>query len=240
MTNSTTKSFLLHKDSLSILDQLTDQQAGKMFKAIYAYQKTGKTGDVDQLIKIALNPFLSQFSRDKESYLNSVLQGKLGNLKKYHKEIYQRVAAKELTIEEGEDLAYPDKKLLFRPPITPDQVGSLIVNDSVSDSVNDSDSVNKKDKEDKEDKEKKDKEVFQLPDFIQAKTWNDYLEMRIKAKAPNTDRAIKLIIKDLTNFENKKSGNANLSLENSIKSNWKGVFEPKTNNFNNNNSRIGF
>lgn len=66
-----------------------------------------------------------------------------------------------------------------------------------------------------------------IPDFIDADLWNDYLKMRVKAKAPNTERAIKLLVKDLTNFENKKRGNANISLENSIKNNWKGVFEPK-------------
>ena len=140
MTNSTSKSFLLHKDSLLILDKLTDAQAGKLFKAIKTFQLSGQIVQLDFALEIAFSPFLNQFSRDKESYSNSVLQGKLGNLKKYHKEIYQRVIAKELTIEEGEDLAYPDKKLLCRPPITPDQVGSHSVSDNVS--VSD----NKKDK----------------------------------------------------------------------------------------------
>ena len=42
MKNQSNKSFILHKDSLSILDQLTDQQAGKLFKALYEYQKEGK------------------------------------------------------------------------------------------------------------------------------------------------------------------------------------------------------
>ena len=70
--------------------------------------------------------------------------------------------------------------------------------------------------------------TFEIPGFIDAETWNDYLKMRIKAKAPNTDRAINLIINDLTEFENRKAGNANIALNNSIKNNWKGVFEPKS------------
>lgn len=70
------KSFILHKDSLSILDQLTDDQAGKLFKAIYSYQKTGEILDIDQLIKIAINPFLNQFERDKEKYTNIVERNK--------------------------------------------------------------------------------------------------------------------------------------------------------------------
>lgn len=136
MTTSTNKAFLLYKDSLTVLDQLTDQQAGKLFKAIVCFQNTGEVGDVDQITKIIITPFLSQFTRDEEKYKNSILQGKLGNLKKYHNDIYLRIVAEELTIEEAENLAYPDKKLLGRPPITPDQVGSHKDSVSVKDSVN--------------------------------------------------------------------------------------------------------
>jgi hypothetical protein len=124
MTNSINKGFLLYKDSLEVVDQLTDQQAGKLFKAILLYQKTGNVGDIDQITKFIITPLLSQFTRDEEKYKNSILQGKLGNLKKYHNDIYLRIVAEELTIEEAENLAYPDKKVLGRPPITPDQVGS--------------------------------------------------------------------------------------------------------------------
>jgi hypothetical protein len=133
MTNSTNKAFILYKDSLQVVDQLTDQQAGKLFKAIICYQNTGEVSDVDQITKIIITPFLSQFTRDEEKYKNSIIQGKLGNLKKYHNDIYLRIVAEELTIEEAENLAYPDKKLLGRPPITPDQVGSHKDKDSVKD-----------------------------------------------------------------------------------------------------------
>ena len=142
MTNSTNKSFILHKDSLAILDQLTDPQAGKLFKAISTYQNTGENTDLDQMTKIIITPFLNQFKRDDEKYQNSAIQGKLGNLKKYHLDIHQKVINKELTLEEGESLAYPDKQLCYRPPIKPDQSGSLSVSVSVSDS--DSKKENKK------------------------------------------------------------------------------------------------
>lgn len=68
-----------------------------------------------------------------------------------------------------------------------------------------------------------------IPDFIDASLWNSFLEMRVSKKAKPTQKAIELIIKELTKFHN-KGLNANESLENSIKSNWTGVFEPRNNN----------
>ena len=61
------KSFLLHIDSLDILDDLDDQQAGLLFKAIKAYQ-IGEDLTLDSLVKIAFSPFRNQFARDDEKY----------------------------------------------------------------------------------------------------------------------------------------------------------------------------
>ena len=63
------KSFILHFDSLGILDELTDEQAGKLFKAIKA-NRTGEEIEVDQITKIALSSFKAQFVRDDEKYSN--------------------------------------------------------------------------------------------------------------------------------------------------------------------------
>jgi hypothetical protein len=70
MTNQKTerKSFILHKDSLEILDKLTDEQAGKLFKAIKFYQKTKKIPTLDFTLDLVFTPFLNQFIRDDEDY----------------------------------------------------------------------------------------------------------------------------------------------------------------------------
>jgi hypothetical protein len=68
MTNQTkNKFFILHKDSLSILNKLTDEQAGQLFKAIYKYQ-LNNTLPQDNFISIIIEPFLNQFKRDDENY----------------------------------------------------------------------------------------------------------------------------------------------------------------------------
>ena len=61
------KSFLLHIDSLDILDDLTNGQAGVLFKAIKAYQHNEEF-PLDSVVKIAFSPFKNQFFRDDEKY----------------------------------------------------------------------------------------------------------------------------------------------------------------------------
>jgi len=82
------RSFILYKDSLNVLDELTDEQAGKLFKLIKDYQAekthwvknnpTEPTG----LIKIVFAPFKAQFDRDDAKYAQIVERnknnGKLG------------------------------------------------------------------------------------------------------------------------------------------------------------------
>lgn len=68
MTNNK-KSFLLHIDSLDILDDLTDEQAGLLFKAIKAHQKS-EGFIIDSIVKIAFSPFKNQFIRDDDKYEN--------------------------------------------------------------------------------------------------------------------------------------------------------------------------
>lgn len=81
MTNQTTnKSFLLHKDSLSILNQLTEEEAGKLFKAIYDYQ-TSNILPQDRFIAIIFEPFLNQFKRDCQKYQNVVERNKINGAK---------------------------------------------------------------------------------------------------------------------------------------------------------------
>ena len=85
MTNQNQrKSFIIHKDSLDILDQLTDEQAGRLFKAIFQYQKTGDFADLDQFTKIILTPFISQFKRDEDKWLNVVERNKANIAKRWN------------------------------------------------------------------------------------------------------------------------------------------------------------
>ncbi len=67
---SNKKSFILHHDSLSVLDELTDEEAGKLFKAIKAHHLNEEI-ELDSIIRIVFSPFKNQFIRDLEKYTNT-------------------------------------------------------------------------------------------------------------------------------------------------------------------------
>lgn len=118
---STRKSFVLHKDSLQVLDDLSDEQAGKLFKAIKAIQ-LGEEFELDALTKIALSPFKAQFARDNEKYERIVERNKNNGLK----------GGRPKTEDNPEEPKKPSG--LITNPENPQKA------DSVSKSVSDSDS----------------------------------------------------------------------------------------------------
>lgn len=64
------KSFILHVDSLGVLSDLSDEQAGKLFKAMLAFHK-GEEIELDPLTKMAFSFFKNQFIRDNEKYIKT-------------------------------------------------------------------------------------------------------------------------------------------------------------------------
>ena len=153
---SNKKSFILHLDTLCILDELDDKQAGKLFKAIKAYQlresvlnyqdvDTGFEGLMEDFVtRIAFAQFKAQFDRDNEEYQKTREinqdKGRLGNLKRWNKDLYDKVLSKEISLEEAENIAAAiknrssDKKSQQRQKIAGAKISSL--NDSDSDSDN--------------------------------------------------------------------------------------------------------
>jgi len=75
------KSFILHFDSLDVLDELTDEQAGKILKAMRNYQ-LGFDYDLDPILSAYFFSFKKQFDRDNESYKKICSRNK-GNAKNH-------------------------------------------------------------------------------------------------------------------------------------------------------------
>jgi hypothetical protein len=75
------KSFILHQDSLVILEKMTDEQAGKFIKILYYFKKTGELQELDFAMEMATTPFFNQFKRDKIKYNNVCEARKLAGSK---------------------------------------------------------------------------------------------------------------------------------------------------------------
>lgn len=74
------KSFIIHHDSLDVIDKLTDEQAGRLLKAIKAYQ-LGEDYDADFTTDLVFTPFKAQFMRDDEKYQKIVERNRNNGLK---------------------------------------------------------------------------------------------------------------------------------------------------------------
>ena len=68
--------------------------------------------------------------------------------------------------------------------------------------------------------------AFVLPDWIPEDTWSAYCKVRVGKKAKNEPHALGLIVGDLEKFRAMGHDPVQV-LNNSIKSGWAGVFEPK-------------
>lgn len=137
------KSFIIHKDSLVILSEMTDEQAGKLFKAIACYQLKLDC-DMDFTTKIAFASFKAQFERDDIKYIQF---------------IEKQSAKGKQSAEARANRSQP--RLTAVNHSQPSSTYSDSDSDSVSDSVKDNDNK----------KESKKKKQFEPPTIEQVKEY---------------------------------------------------------------------
>ena len=61
-------SFILYTEQKAVIDKLTDEQAGKLIKAIYEYVQNGEMPELDTVLDLVITPFKTVLDKDKESY----------------------------------------------------------------------------------------------------------------------------------------------------------------------------
>lgn len=62
------ESFILYTDQRAVINKLTDEQAGKIFKAIYEYVATEKMPPLDNLLDLVITPIKVVLDKNKEKY----------------------------------------------------------------------------------------------------------------------------------------------------------------------------
>lgn len=119
------ESFLIHKDSLCILDKMTNEQAGIFIKAIYHFHKNMELPDgLDFALEMAVTPFINQFKRDSKKYESVVERRKIAGAKGGLQKVANLAIASNC-LQKLANPSYNDN-----------------VNDSDSDSESESDNVN--------------------------------------------------------------------------------------------------
>lgn len=61
-------SFILYTEQKAVIDKLTDEQAGKLIKALYEYSTTGIMPKLDSILDLVITPFITALDRNKEKY----------------------------------------------------------------------------------------------------------------------------------------------------------------------------
>lgn len=120
------KSFLLYTEQKELLDELSHEQAGILFKSIYNYVLTGEVPELDALSKIVFISIRQNLDRNDEKY-NEVVEkrkiaGRKGGKKSAEKRALQANSSKSKQIQANQ----PDN----------DNVNvNVNVNDNVNDNV---------------------------------------------------------------------------------------------------------
>lgn len=136
------KSFLLYADIIGMVSKLPDDIAGKLFKIILEYVNDKNPVVDDLLLSVAFEPIKLQLKRDLAKYETiketSSENGIIGNLKRWHLDLYNDYISKKITLDKALSVAESRKS---SPPDEPrsGSIGFIAVN--VTDNVNVNDTV---------------------------------------------------------------------------------------------------
>lgn len=104
------KSFILHFDSLDVIEELTDEQAWKLFKKMKSYHNGNTYDPKDKLIDILFIQFKNQFDRDLKKYENICDRNKRNGLKWWRPNITKNNPVGYSGIQDKPKQPYNDNK----------------------------------------------------------------------------------------------------------------------------------
>lgn len=132
-------SFVLYVDQKELWEEVSDEQAGKLIKHIFRYVADENPECPDQMTKLLFIQMKNTLKRDLKKYLEvkeaKSNAGIIGNLKRWHNELYIKFSKGKLTLEDALKIAENRKTSQCD-----NSIANIAVN--VSDSVSDSDNVN--------------------------------------------------------------------------------------------------
>lgn len=138
------KSFVAYVDWKDTFDALPDEKAGQLVKHLFSYVNDENPISEDILINAVFANIKNSLKRDLKKFEEKKVEfsrsGKIGNIKRWHKDLYDDFKKGTKTLEECESIAFSRKQ--SPPDETPSPpIADIAVSDSVSVSVSDSVSV---------------------------------------------------------------------------------------------------
>ena len=141
------KSFVLYADLIKSIEHLTNEEKGILFNHLLEYVNDLNPILVDRLILTAWKPVELQLKRDLNKWTVKLDKkseaGTIGNLKRWHPEVYKQFVSGEITLEESQNIA-EHRKVSQPDKVQSQPIAKIAVNDNVTVNVNDN-VINKKD-----------------------------------------------------------------------------------------------
>lgn len=139
------KSFVLYADMMHQFEHLEDHEAGKLIKIVFQYVNDLNPEINDRLLKIAFEPIRQQLKRDLREWEETRGErsdaGFVGNLKRWHNDIYKQLTTGKITLEEAKN-QYDSRKVSHSDNSDTGAIANVAniavnVNDNVTVNVND-------------------------------------------------------------------------------------------------------
>lgn len=132
------KSFILYCDLIHLVEKLPNEKAGELFKHILRYVNDQNPEIDDILLQIAFEPIKQAMKRDlvkwDEKKEERSKSGLIGNLRRWHTDLYDKFSKEELSLSEALEIAKYRKSSLSDN--SDRKVSQTIANIAVNDNVN--------------------------------------------------------------------------------------------------------
>lgn len=190
------KSIIIYADWIENFENLSDEEAGRLIKHFFRYINDLNPNAPDRLTELLFIPLKSSLKRDLQKWESTIEEraknGRIGNIKRWNTDLYDKLISEEITLEEAEKIAKHRKTSLGDKNNTGaiKNVANIAVNDSVTVTVND---ILLK----KETKENFSFKNAMIEFGFEKKLVDEWLKVRKTKRATNTETAFKKFIEQV-------------------------------------------
>ena len=210
---------IIYKSWAETITELEGELKEEVVDALLKYALLDQDiDDISKNAKAIIKPWIAEINKNNEKYEQK--RENLEKNKKAHKENKQKSNRNQ-----AENRQKSDRNQSEIDSVSESVSVSVNVSESVNDSVNDLKEIPSV--SERKEKVKKEKPVYYPDDAALDDAFKNYIDMRKQIKAPMTQNAINLSMKDLERLSGGDNDKAIKILNQSIQRSWRGLFEIK-------------